>query len=70
MKLTTFHQALIVGATAMALLFGLRGVVLATRGGTTADGLAGAAALAGAVVLGLYLRGFRRKLAAKAADDA
>ena len=68
MKLTTFHQVLIVAAALLALLFALRSLWSFSRAGVITDLLLGAVGVGVAGAGGYYLRAFRRKLAARQID--
>lgn len=61
MKLIVIHQILIASAIGLAVIFGVRSIVLFARAGAPGDaGLAVASALI-AAALGLYLRKVRAK---------
>ncbi len=66
MKLVFVHQILIGAAIFLAVIFGLRALVLGARGGGGVEVGLGVVSFAVAVALGLYLRRFRAKLAEQA----
>ena len=61
MQLLVAHQVLIAAAIALSALFGVRGVVVFTRGGGAANLGMAAAALLLAALLSLYLRAVHAK---------
>ncbi len=65
MKLIVAHQILIGSAIALALLFGVRALVLATRGDAATNAAIGAVSLVVAAVLGLYFRKLRARYLAE-----
>jgi len=67
MKLIVAHQILIGSATALALLFGVRALVLASRDAPGPNVAIGIGSLVIAVVLGLYFRTLRAKARAEKA---
>jgi hypothetical protein len=65
-KLTTFHQITIGGATLLAAGFALRSLWLVSRGAGSSHLWVGLVSLALALAAGLYLRRFRARLRAPA----
>ena len=63
MQLLVAHQILIAAAITLATLFGMRALVLFSRGGGSADLVAGLVSLALAAVLIAYLRKVRARWA-------
>lgn len=61
MQLLVAHQVLIAAAIALSALFGVRGVVVFTRGGGAANLGIAIASLLVATLLSLYLRAVRAK---------
>jgi hypothetical protein len=70
MQLLAAHQILIGSAIALALLVGVRSLVLFARGGGLPALALGVAALALAGALGLYLRKVRARWAAEKRGEA
>jgi hypothetical protein len=67
MNLNTVHQILIGSAIGVAVIYGLRGIVLSFQGDGAISAVRGGLSIVVAVVLGLYLKQFREKL--RAASD-
>lgn len=65
MKLIVFHQILIASAIGLAVIFGVRSIVMFSRSGASNDALLAVASALVAVALGLYLRKVRAKWIAK-----
>lgn len=61
MKLIFVHQILIASAIGLAVLFGVRSIVLFTRSGASADLILAVVSLAVATALGFYLRKVRAR---------
>lgn len=61
MKLIVIHQILIASAIGLAVIFGVRSIVMFSRSGASNDALLAAASVLVAVALGLYLRKVRAK---------
>lgn len=61
MKLILVHQILIGAALGLAVLFGVRSIVLFAREGSTTDLILAAASLLIALVLALYYRKVRAR---------
>jgi hypothetical protein len=70
MQLLVVHQILIGSAIALAVIFGLRSMVLFARGGSAGSLELAAVALVVAVALGLYLRAVRGRWASMRRADA
>lgn len=68
MKLIVAHQVLIGSAICLALLFGVRAIVLYARAGASSDLVIAGSSLAVAAALSLYLRKIRARLAEKPGD--
>jgi len=65
MKLTFVHQILIASAIGLCAIFGLRSIVVGVRDHSAGTVVLGVASFVALVGLAVYLRAFRRKLAAK-----
>lgn len=65
MKLTFVHQILIASGIGLCAIFGLRSIVVGVRDQSVGTVVLGVVSFAALVGLALYLRAFRRKLAAK-----
>ncbi len=61
MKLIVIHQILIASAIGLAVIFGVRSIVMFSRSGASNDVLLALVSAAVAVALGLYLRKVRAK---------
>jgi drug/metabolite transporter (DMT)-like permease len=65
MKLIVIHQILIASAIGLAVLFGVRSILMFSRTGASNDAVLAAASALVAVALGLYLRKVRAKWVAE-----
>lgn len=61
MKLIVAHQILIATALALAVIFGVRALVISLRGGAPAELATGLLSLGVGVILALYLRKVRAR---------
>lgn len=61
MKLIVAHQVLIATALALAVIFGVRALVISLRGGAPAELAIGLVSLGVGVILALYLRKVRAR---------
>jgi hypothetical protein len=69
MQLLVAHQILVGSALALALLFGVRSLVIFARGGGSGALVLAVAAIAVAGALGLYLRKVRARWLAQGRDE-